>query len=333
MDIQRLSHPSLEQFAQAAEICHLRWSYLAELDTPARLAGLQELGVELVVAEENGRMEGVCFVLPASGELDGEPISWVYLFQLATRPEADKIGGMLMWRIMSLYPAILSMGVTDIAERMYQVLRWKRYDNVWRGVHPLRLSRMLEDYGGRIASPWRVRALRALAFAYDLLAPPLEALLSWGVPCRAWKPAGELAADGRRKRLLHNQESEACGCGGAGIQTASKKDIVAGYLEWFRTQHVEAVDAGGAGRIAGTPGHGLGALRQHAALWRALRRRGAKFCEMLLVSPAAKRRAWRLGYVPLAMPAWYWDKTGVLEKWLAGLPQREFSFLDTDKIV
>src|SRR5450756_106761 len=171
MDIQRLSRPSLEQFAQAAEICHLRWSYLA---------GLQKLGVELVVAEENGRMEGVCFVLPASGELDGERIDWVYLFQLATRPEAGNIGGMLMWRIMSLYPAILSMGVTDVAERMYQVLRWKRYDNVWRGVHPLRLSRMLEDYGGRIASPWRLRALRALACAYDLLAPPLEALLGWG---------------------------------------------------------------------------------------------------------------------------------------------------------
>jgi hypothetical protein len=262
--------------------------------------------VELVVAEENGRMEGVCFVLPANGELDDKPISWVYLFQLATRPEAGNIGGMLMWRIMSLYPAILSMGVTDVAERMYQVLRWKRYDNVWRGVHPLKLSRMLEDYGGRIASPWRLRALRALACAYDLLAPPLEALLSWGVSCRVWKPAGE---------------------------QLSKKDVVASYLEWFRTPQVEAVDAGGAGRIAGGAGLGLAALRQHAALWRALRRRDAKFCEMLLVSPAAKRRARCLGYVPLAMPAWYWDKSGVLEKWLAGLPQREFSFLDTDKIV
>jgi hypothetical protein len=125
---------------------------------------------------------------------------------------------------MSLYPAILSMGVTDVAERMYQVLRWKRYDNVWRGVHPLRLSRMLEDYGGRIASPWRLRALRALACAYDLLAPPLEALLCWGVPCRAWKPAGEHGA-------------------------SSKKHVVAGYLEWFCTQQVEAVDAGGAGRL------------------------------------------------------------------------------------
>jgi len=312
MDIRRLARPSLDEFTQAAEICHLRWSYLAELDTPARLAGLQELGVELVVAEENGRMEGVCFVLPASDEVDGARLDWVYLFQLATRPEADKIGGMLMWRIMSLYPAILSMGVTEVAERMYQVLRWKRYDNVWRGVHPICLSRMLDDYGDRMASPWRLRALRALACVYDLLAPPLEALLGWGVPCRAWKPGGEPAI-------------------------FRKKDVVASYLAWLRAQHggtsVEAVDAGGAGRIAGDAGLGLAALRQHAALWRALRRRGAKFCEVLLASPAAKRRAWRLGYVPLAMPAWYWDKTGALEKWLASLPQREFSFLDTDKII
>ena len=71
MEILHLAHPSLEEFQQAAEVCHLRWSYLAELDTPARLAGLQELGVELVAAEENGRMEGVCFVLPASGRPSG----------------------------------------------------------------------------------------------------------------------------------------------------------------------------------------------------------------------------------------------------------------------
>jgi hypothetical protein len=49
--------------------------------------------VELVVAEENGRMEGVRFVLPASGELNGERMDGVYRFQLATHPEADKIGG------------------------------------------------------------------------------------------------------------------------------------------------------------------------------------------------------------------------------------------------
>ncbi len=51
------------------------------------------------------------------------------------------------------------------------------------------------------------------------------------------------------------------------------------YLAWLRTQRggtsVEAVDAGDADL-------GLGALRQHAALWRALRSRGAKFCEVRL---------------------------------------------------
>jgi hypothetical protein len=306
MDIRRIAHPSLNEFTQAAEICHLRWSYLAALDTPARLAGLQELGVELVVAEENGRMEGVCFVLPSGGELDGERIEWVYLFQLATRPESGNIGGMLMWRIMSLYPAILSMGVTDVAERMYQVLRWKRYDKIWRGVHPICLARMFEDYGSRIQHTWQRHALRIIAAVHDLVVPPMETLLGWGVPCPVWKPGGE---------------------------PTGKREVVAGYLEWLRAPTLEAVNAGGAGRIAGNPRLDLSALREHAALWCALRRDGAKFCEVLLPSPAAKRRAWRLGYIPLSMPAWYWDKTGELAKWLTSLPQREFSFLDTDKIL
>jgi hypothetical protein len=306
MDIRRIAHPSPDEFARAAEICHLRWSYLAELDTPARLAGLAKLGVELVVAEENGRMEGVCFVLPSGGELDGERIEWVYLFQLATGPESGNIGGMLMWRIMSLYPAILSLGVTDVAERMYQVLRWKRYDQVWRGVHPICMARMLEDYGDRIQTAWQRHALRGLALVHDVAAPAWEALLGWGVPCQVWNPAGE---------------------------PTGKQEIVAGYLEWFRAPSLDAVNAGGAARIAGKPRLEFSALRQHAALWRALRRRGAKFCEVLLTSPAAKQRAKRLGYAPLAMPAWYWDKSGALGKWLACLPQREFSFLDTDKIL
>lgn len=312
MDIRRIERPTIEEFTAAAEICHLRWDYLAALDTPARLQGLQQLAVELVVAEENGRMEGVCFVLPSAGELDGKRIEWVQLFQLATRPESGNIGGMLMWRIMSLYPAILSLGVTDVAERMYQVLRWKRYDQVWRGVHPICMRHMLADYGDRIPSAWKRTALGALATLYDLAAPPLEALLGWGIPCS-----------------VGTDSSVPCGQS----SLSSKKDIVAAYLDWFRAPELEAANAAGAARIAGNPRLEFSALRQHAALWRALRRGGAKFCEVLLTSPAAKQRAMRLGYVPLAMPAWYWDKSGTMEKWLASLPQREFSFLDTDKIL
>ena len=163
MEILHLAHPSLEEFQQAAEVCHLRWSYLAELDTPARFEGLQQLGVELVMARENQRVEGVCFVLPVERQFQGATISWVHLFQLATRPEAGNLGALLMFRLMTLYPTILSLGVTDMAERMYQVLKWKRYDQVWRGVHPINLARMLDDYGDRIRSPWQRRALRMLA--------------------------------------------------------------------------------------------------------------------------------------------------------------------------
>ena len=56
---------TLEQFAEASAICELRWPYMKELNSRTRFLGFQKAGVQLVVASENGKMEGVCFVLPA----------------------------------------------------------------------------------------------------------------------------------------------------------------------------------------------------------------------------------------------------------------------------
>lgn len=313
MEIVRISQPSLEEFFEAARVCELRWDYLKPLHTRERFAMFQELGVELVAARENGRFDGVCFVLPCRFRLGGEMVEWVNLFQLATRPETKNIGALIMLRIMSAYPAIISMGVTEEATRIYQALRWKYYGDVWRGVHPIDLNRMAEDYSGRLAKAWQRAGLRAVAGLYNLACGRIvEPLLSLGVSCRtsASVPFGEPA--------LREKARKTAACFGL---FAPEPD------------GAPFIEAGGIGRILGSVRDGWGTLRQHAAIWKQLRRRGAKFCEVLISSPRARRRALGLGYAPLRMPVWYLEKNGMASKFLDALRREQLSFLHTDKAI
>jgi hypothetical protein len=76
-----------------------------------------------------------------------------------------------------------------------------------------------------------------------------------------------------------------------------------------------------------------GSLRQHAAVWRALRRRGARLCEVLLYSEEDRGRAWRKGYIPIPLQVWCWDKQGILARAIPALRERGFTFFDTDKVI
>lgn len=305
-ELTHIPSPTLEQFAEASAICEIRWPYMKELNSRTRFLGFQKAGVQLVVASENGKMEGVCFVLPAECQIQGQPFSWVFLFQLATIPGSNS-GGVLMLRIMKLFPVIVSMGVTEDAERMYKVLRWKKYEQVWRGVHPIRLNRLMEDYGNRLQSAWLRRLLPACSGLYHVFSLALERLLSLGVNIRP-------PTVGMSPRLDVVSEYLACRHAGNG----PKALLVA--------------DAGGIGRLAGIR-PGLGQWRLHAAMWRWLRARNAKMCEVLLLSEHDKLAASRLGYVPLPMSTWLWDPgqkaAALLQHWQAS----GFSFLQTDKIL
>jgi hypothetical protein len=304
-DTERLTAPTLEQFAEAAEVNYLRTPFQRELDSPARFRAFQRLGVEVALIRHKGRMEAVAYLLPSSLETPEGRVEWVYMFQVAARLEAPGAGALLIRQVMKWYPAILGIGITPDAVRIYQAFKWTHFRDLWRLVHPLRLDRMIEDYGGRLKQPWQRTLLSAAAGVYNVAGGWIETALAAGAPCEPWKPS---ASD-------------------------TKASAVAEYLPLYRAGELTAANVGGAGRIGNPPASGLGSLRRHAALWRQMRRDGLKFCEMLIPTPELLRRAKRLGYWPVSLPVWYWDKHRTMAPVLEQLGSGKVSFLETDKVV
>jgi len=300
--LRRIEAPTLEQFAEAADVCYSRWDYMRDLDSPARFRAFQQLKVELcVLFNAEGAMQCVGYLVPSHVRMGTETLSWHYMFQVASRPEAAGAGALLIRQVMKWYPAIFGMGITPDAERLYKAFRWQEYPGFWRGVHPLKLSRLLRDYGDRITQLWLRRALNVSSGLISFLVSQAELLLSLGSQAGAWRPSG-----------------------GKGV-------VVGSYLDLFSCAGVCAADVGGAGRILSLPD--VGSLRQHAAIWRALRKRNARFCEMLLFSEQARRRARRIGYIPVPLQVWCWDPSGILARAIPALRANGFSFFDTDKVI
>jgi hypothetical protein len=297
----RYRAPTLEQFAEAAEVNYERTPYQRSLDSEMRFRGFQQLGVELAVVRSAARMEAVAYLLPAKLE----SMEWVYMFQVAARRDAPGGGALLIRQVMQWYPAILGIGITPDAVRIYQAFKWTHFGDLWRCVHPLRLDRMLEDYGARVESIWKRRLLRAGAGIYNVSAALVERTLAIGMRCEPWKPP----------------------------TNHPKAIALAGYLPLYRAGEVIAAAAGGAGRIGNPAASGLGKLREHAALWREMRRDGVNFCELLAPTPEVRRRAIRLGYWPITLPVWYWDRDKVMKPILDALAGGRISFLETDKVV
>src|SRR5260370_1113667 len=86
---RRIESPALEQFIEAAEVCYTRWPYLRETDSPARFRAFQQLNVELCIfTDAVGAMQCVGYLLPSSAEINGEKLSWYFMFQISSRPDA-----------------------------------------------------------------------------------------------------------------------------------------------------------------------------------------------------------------------------------------------------
>jgi hypothetical protein len=49
---------------------------------------------------------------------------------------------------------------------------------------------------------------------------------------------------------------------------------------------------------------------------------------MLLFSEDARKRSWRIGYIPIPLPVWCWDPRGILSRAIPVLRER-----DTDKVL
>jgi hypothetical protein len=301
-NIERIVEPTLEDFQQASEVCYTRFEYQRRFDSPARFAAFQKMGVELVVLRDATQaMQCVGFLLPAELELPGEKLTWYYMFQVASRPGVAGAGGLLVRQIMQWYPAIFGMGITPDAEKLYKLFRWQPFEGFWRAVHFINLGRSLADYGSRIDKPWLRTVLQLCSGLYDALSAPVEFVLSLGRPPHPWTGSG------------------------------GKASVLATYVKVFQIGPLVAADIGGGGRLFTQPD--VGSLSQHAALWRALRRRDAKFCEMLITDERLRRSAILLGYVPLPLQVWCWDKQGVLARAIPLLKQQGMTFLDTDKTV
>jgi hypothetical protein len=311
MEIVRLTQPSLEDFQRASEVCEQRWPYLSGLNRPDRFAVFAQLGVELVLVREQNRIDGVCFVLPANVEAVDGWIPCVWLFQLAMRRGKENLSTFLILRIMKAYPVVLTIGVTREAERLYRVLKWNCYPSVWRAAHPIDLCRLAEDYRDRLR-PWQQRLLAAGGVFYNFAARIVEFLLagSASLPDPTALPAGPLQ---------------------------DKLRAIATYLPLFAAGRadgrVQTVALYGIGRIVQDEAKGWRALRSHTRLWRQLRSRDVKLCEMLVASEQAKTRARWLGYLSMPMPIWYWDPAQSLAQHLEPFVGTGLSFLHTDKVL
>jgi hypothetical protein len=305
---ERITCPALADFEQASHVCYARFPYQRAFDSLGRFRAFGTLGIELAVMRgQDGSFQCVAFLLPSELQLDGETLHWHYMFQVASLPGTPGAGALLVRQIMQWYPAIFGMGITADAEKLYKAFRWQPYDGFWRGVHPINLSRMIADYGSRIASPVARGLLSELSGLYNLASMPIEWLLALGrsaTPISA-QPGGP-RADG-------------------------KASLLAAYLRLFESGPVRVADVGGMARLLSAPE--TGSISHHAALWRSLRKINVKACEMLLLSPMARRRAMWLGYIPLTLQVYCWDKGGVLAKAIPVLKQRGLTFLDTDKTV
>lgn len=301
---ERIARPTPAEYEQAAQVCYARFPYQRALDSPERFHAFGIFGVELaVMRHQDGSFQCVAFLLPSELKLDGETLHWHYMFQVASLPGVPGAGALLIRQSMQWYPAIFGMGITADAEKLYKAFRWRHYDGFWRGIHPINLSRMVADYGFRVASPAARALLRGFSGIYDLASIPVEWLLAFG------RSATSVSAH-------------------PGVGKAS---LLAAYLRLFESGPVRAADVGGMARLLSAPE--IGSLVDHAALWRSLREINVKACEILLLSPASRRRAMWLGYVPLTLQVYCWDTDGVLAKAIPILKQRGLTFLDTDKTV
>jgi hypothetical protein len=323
VQLERIVQPTILDFEAASAVCYARFPYQRGLDSPERFAGFQKLGVELAVMRgADGDFQCVCFLLPSEITIAGETLRWYYMFQVANLPTAAGAGGLLIRRVMQWIPSIFGMGITPDAETLYKAFRWKPFSGFWRGVHPVNLSKMIEDYGARIDKPWKRTVLEAGSGLYNAVSVPAEWLLSGGGVANAWD--GKTWDGGNCDNKDGEQDKRTA-------RGEAKSAILGTYLPLFESGGLRAADVGGAGRLL-TP-VGAGSFSDHVALWRALRVRGAKFCETLLHSREACRSAKRLGYLPIELQVYCWDKGGVLERAIPELRRRNFTFLDTDKTV
>ena len=314
MEIARLQQPQIADYQDAFRVCENVWPYLAPLNTPARFAAFHALGVEVLVARRSGQTVGACFVLPERYAAASESCDFVWLFDFAVSPEGRGAGTSLLVKAMKSYPNIMVIGVTKPAAALYEGLKWKRFDALWRCVHPLDLGGMLNAHAAAQKGPAR-HAARLAAPVYNTVGSLLDFGARRGGNTLSVKPGlqGMRRADDERLRAVTAYLPSVSVRNGSG--------------------EVAAVQRAGTARIVADEIRGFSRMRAHVMVWAHMRSRGAYLCEYLTTSKARALLSMLLGYLPIRMPIYYRDTNGALESYIQSLPDRQFTFSSCEKIL
>ena len=308
MNVQRLRQPDLDDYHRASRLGEPYWSYLQPLNTDRRFSAFQEMGVELVVACEDDVLQAACFVLPDTFTRPWKNYEFAWLFHLASRREANNAGALLLLAMREWYPAMMSVGVTQEAARIYAALGWKTYDDVWRCMHPIDIGAVRENEGSRLGGAART-ALVVAGAIYGAVARLAETGIAAG-----GKPSSNSAqSQSERTRLVQSYLPVHTIAQGAGT--------------------LQAVDIGGIARIVHDDTSGLGRHRAHARLCQSLRRTGTRLVESVALSTTDRRSAVLRGYWPVRMPIYAWQQSNELHEIFKAFETSGFGFADCDKIL
>ena len=318
IEIIRLSKPTNAQFLEAIQFAERMLEHLKTLRLHARVAAFQRLGIELVLVKENKQIQALCFVLPDKYYYAGEERRFVWLFDMIADPKAKNLGSFMLLRIMNWYPSTMCIGVTEAAARLYQALRWNKYDNIWRCVRPVKLMGMFERYHGRLEPSLRNLLLKMMAPCYDALMFLVEACISSHLSINQSAPFSR-----KKSRLQRDNEF--------------KLNIVSSYLDILTIDEedhsLEAVIIYGIGRIVYNDFHGFRRFLAYLRLQQIVRKKNVLLLEYLTTCPENKRKALLYGFIPIKIPIYYWDKNNQLDEFFKKLDDHNFSFGSCDKIL
>jgi len=316
VNVRRLERPDLDDYRRASQVGAPYWAYLEALNTDLRFRTFLDLGVELVVAEENDEYRAACFVLPDLLDHGGRPEKIVWLFQLAATRDARNAGALLLLAMREWYPTMMSVGVTDEAARVYRAMGWKSNEDVWRCVRPIDIGAVRNEEGRRLGR-WARRGLGVGGVVYTIGTRLAESSVGFGATRVA-------PSQPETKTTLP-------------VGTHDRVRSVAHYLPVHSIQQghdlLQAVDVGGIARIVSDNTTGIGRHRAHARLWKSLRGQGVRLIEQVALSPAACRTSLFSGYFPIRMPVYVWSRTGDPSPIFQDFARSGFGFADCDKIL
>ena len=276
--------------------------------------------VELIIAQESDNIQGVCFVLPGNFCNPEEELTYVWLFGMVTSPQARNLGALMLFKIMAWYPAIMCMGVTEEAAKLYQALRWKKYDRIWRCVHPICLKDMLEHYKERLKGSPKNTFLKFFGWIYERFFSLIETLFN-----SVSQIMNYTVSLGILPNLIQPDSDD------KKLAEISKYRKI--YTVISKNKNLISIEVSKIGRIIRDDFRGINRYIAHFKLWHELRARKNIYCEYIITNEKGKRQAYFYGYIPFQMPIYYFDKSNYLINFFKNIENNNFSYLSCDKLI